>query len=171
MEFNISKCKIMHVGRANPRNKYFINGIEIQATETEKDVRIIVHESLKPTKQCEKAANVAMAVLKQIERNFHYRDRNVFVNIYKQYVRPHVEFSSPAWAPWNRADIEKLESVQRRAVKLVAGLEANSYEEKCRALSLRTLEERRVDQDLKQVHSILIKKRRPAIWKAVRKSK
>jgi hypothetical protein len=42
----------------------------------------VVHDSLKPARPCEKATNTALAVLRQVERNFHYRDRNVFVNIH-----------------------------------------------------------------------------------------
>jgi hypothetical protein len=114
MEFNIPKCKLMHVGRRNPEYKYSTNGQELSVVEEEKDIGVIIQRNLKPGKQCEKAANMVAAVLRQIERNFHYRDRNVFVRLYKQYVLPHLEFSTPAWAPWLRTDIDKLESVQKK---------------------------------------------------------
>jgi hypothetical protein len=104
----------MHVGRNNPKQKYYINGQELSTVEEEKDIGVLVHNSLKPAKHCEKAANMAGAVLRQIQRNFHYRDRKVFVKQYKQYVLPHLEFASPAWAPWTVADIEKLENVKKR---------------------------------------------------------
>jgi hypothetical protein len=42
-----------------------------------------------------------------------YRDRHVFVRLYVQYVRPHLEFSVPAWSPWQKADKECLEKVQK----------------------------------------------------------
>jgi hypothetical protein len=155
MEFNTKKCKIMHVGRGNPRYKYYMNGTELETTEEEVDVGITVQSSLKPGKQCEVAANRAMAVLRLIWRNFHYRDRHVYVKLFKQYVRPHLEYSSPAWAPSTRADIEKIESVQRKALQSVAGLQNMSYDERCRELRMETLEERRRKQDLKLVHSIL----------------
>jgi hypothetical protein len=79
MQFNIAKCKIMHIGRNNPNFKYTMNGIELKEIEEEVDVGVLVHRSLKPTRQCEKAANTASAVLRLIQRNFHYRDRHVFV--------------------------------------------------------------------------------------------
>jgi hypothetical protein len=79
MEFNIAKCEIMHVGRGNPRYTYYMNGIELSTTEEEVDVGITVQSSLKPGKHCEKAANRANAILKLIQRNFHYRDRHVFI--------------------------------------------------------------------------------------------
>ena len=72
-----------------------------------------------------------------------------------QYVRPHVEFASPAWSPWLEQDKSILEKVQIKAVKLVTGLTGNSYEEKCKELGLETLEQRRVKQDILQAYKIL----------------
>jgi hypothetical protein len=64
--------KIMHVGRNNPLYKYNINRQELTEVEEEKDIGVLVHQSLKPAKYCEKSANMAAAILRQIERNFHY---------------------------------------------------------------------------------------------------
>ena len=52
-------------------------------------------------------------------------------------------------------DIDVLEGVQRRAVKMVAGLNGETYEERCKELNLDSLEKRRWDQDLKQAFKIL----------------
>ena len=43
---------------------------------------------------------MAGAVLKQITKNFHFRDKSIFKKLYIQYVRPHMEFASPVWLPW-----------------------------------------------------------------------
>ena len=82
-------------------------------------------------------------------------DRHVFVRVYKQYVRPHVEFATPAWAPWAAADIECLEDVQRRAVRMISGLGTGSYEEKLAELGMTTLSERRHQADMLQMYKIL----------------
>ena len=70
--------------------------------------------SLKPSLQCTQAANRAFAILKQITRTFMYRDRKVFLLLYKQFVRCHLEFAIPAWSPWLIQDIEILERVQKK---------------------------------------------------------
>jgi ribonucleases P/MRP protein subunit RPP40 len=151
MQFNVAKCKIMHVGRGNPGYKYYMNGTELQTVDEETDVGVVVHKSLKQTRQCEKAANTAKAVLGLVQRNFHYQDRNVYMKLYKQYVRPHLEFSSPAWAPWSVREIELLEAVQKKAVGMVSGLKARTYEGRCKELGIQTLAVRRQEQDLAQV--------------------
>ena len=157
MRFNIPKCKIMHVGANNPGFKYNMEGIVLQEVEEEKDIGILIHRSLKPSKQCKKAADMAGAVLKQITKNFHYRDKNVFKKLYIQYVRPHMEFASPVWSPWLEQDIQRLETVQKRAVNMISGLVGENYEEKCKELKLDTLTVRREKQDLQEMYKMMNK--------------
>lgn len=107
------------------------------------------------SKYCKRAANKAMAVLRQITKCFHYRDKNIFLKLYKQYVRPHLEFASPAWSPWLVGDIETIEKVQEKALRMTSGLKGESYEERCKEAGLETLEERRKSQDMAQVFKIL----------------
>jgi ribonuclease P/MRP protein subunit RPP40 len=126
MSFNFSKCKVMHVGKKNPRYEYFMRGTQVSTTEEERDVGVLISSNLKPSAQCSKAACSAKSVLKQLQRNFHYRDRITFLKLYKQYVQPHLEFSVPAWSPWLAGDREVLEKVQEKAVKMVTGLKAVS---------------------------------------------
>ncbi len=51
-----------------------------------------------------------------------------------------------------------LEKIQRRAVNMVSGLKAGTYEEKLKELGLTTLEERRHHADMTQVYKILMEK-------------
>ena len=155
MKFNIEKCKIMHVGRNNPHFDYYMDGIKLKTVEEEKDIGVTIHKSLKPSAHCKRVADTANAVLRQLTKNFHFRDRHVFRKLYIQYVRPHVEFASPAWSPWNEADKNVIENVQKRAVSMISGLTGTTYEAKCQELGLDTLEERRRKQDLVQAYKIL----------------
>ena len=111
MSFNLAKCKIMHVRNNNPGYEYTMRGTKIGTTEEEKDIGVVITKNLKPSVQCSRAAGRATAVLTQIRRNFHYRDRHTFLRLYKQYVRPHLEFASPAWSPWAAGDKELQEKV------------------------------------------------------------
>ena len=114
--------------------------------------------NLKPTTQCAAAAKTAQSVLNQISRAFHFRDRNIYLRLYKQYVRPHLEFATPAWAPWTEKDKSVLERVQQRAVKMVTGLQSQEYTERLHEIQLETLEERRHMADMCMVRNIMSEK-------------
>lgn len=70
-------------------------------------------------------------------------------------MRPHLEFASPAWSPWLRKDIERLDKVQERVVRQVGGLTGGTYEEKLLELGLSSLAQRRDDADLILVYKVL----------------
>ena len=155
MSFNVAKCHVMHMGRNNPRHIYTMAGSVLSVTEEERDIGVTVTDNLRPSKQCQKAAQTAFTVLGQILRAFHYRDRHVFKSLYLQYVRPHLEFAVAAWAPWTQADITCLERVQIKAVKAVSGLKGQSYEEKLTELGLHSLQDRRREIDMVQTYKIV----------------
>ena len=155
MSFNTKKCKVMYIGRTNPHHNFFMDGQVLGSTEEERDIGVTVSSDLKPSAHCANAARTAQAVLGQISRAFHYRDRHVFVRLYKQYVRPHLEFCTQAWSPWTMADREALEKVQRKAVGMVSGLTAHVYEDRLKELGLQSLEERRHQADMLMMHMIM----------------
>jgi ribonuclease P/MRP protein subunit RPP40 len=155
MQFNVKKCKVLHLGHNNRQMDYFMNGQKLEKTTEEVDVGVTISRTCKPSSQCAKAAKTAQAVLGQLARAFHYRDRHIFIRLYIQYVRPHLEYAAVAWSPWLEADKECLEKVQRRAVAMVTGLTGRTYEERLEELGLVTLTERRHQLDMLQVYKIL----------------
>ena len=127
----------------------------LEAVESEKDVGVAIHKSLKPSLQCARAASKANLVLGQLARAVTYRDSTTFIRLYQVYVRPHLEYAVQSWCPWTEADIEVLERVQRRAVMMVSNLQGKSYEERLAELDMVTLETRRRSGDMIQTFKIM----------------
>ena len=153
--FNVGKCKVMHFGARNSKFKYSMDGVRLEEVQVEKDVGVLVSDNLRPSLQCSAAAGKANGVLGQISRAVMYRDKKTFIQLYKVYVRPHLEYCIQAWSPYLKADKEKLEKVQRRAVNMVAGLKAKTYEDKLKEVGLTSLEDRRERGDMIQTFRII----------------
>jgi hypothetical protein len=46
-------------------------------------------------------------------------DKDMFLVLYKSIVRPLLEYCTPVWSPYLKKDVRKIESIQRRATKLI----------------------------------------------------
>ena len=142
MEFNTSKCKVLHIGSTNIHFQYEMNGQSLASSKEEKDL------DDKSTSHCQAADSKVNRVLGMIRRTITYRSPDILLPLYKTLVRPLVEYCTPACCPHYSKDKALLENIQHRFTRMIPGYSQLDYNTRLNRLKLWTLEERRNRADL-----------------------
>ena len=85
-------------------------------------------------------------------------DAKTFTLLYKALVRPHIEYANSVWHPCKKKDIETIEKVQKRAIKLVISVRKSTYKDRLIVLNVHTLKYRRIRGDMIEVFKIIKQK-------------
>ncbi|PKU31812.1 pol- hypothetical protein [Limosa lapponica baueri] len=140
LRFNKAKYQVLQPGQDNPQYQYKMGDEGIESSSAKKDLQVLVDEKLDKSQYAltvQKAQN-ANCVLGYIKRNVASRLRVQY--LCSTLVRPHLQYFLQLWSLQHRKHMDLLEQVQRRATKMIRGLECLSYENRLRELGLFSLE-------------------------------
>ena len=160
--FHPDKCHILKIGFGISDEVTYTMGSGddetiLDETDEEKDLGIRIDKKLVFSSNCEQIVKKANKLLGMLRRNFTYINIPNFKLMYKSIVRPVIEYGASVYNPILQKDINQIESIQRRATKMVLGFENLEYEDRLRRLKIPTLKYRRARGDLIQVYKYLHK--------------
>jgi len=155
LPFNFEKCKVLHFGKKNTCIEYQMEGNAISKDMTMKDLGVTFQNNLKFEEHIFRICATANSRLAIIKNTFHRIEKEGFLILYKSLVRPILEYCNLIWSPHLKKHQRKVEQVQRRATRLIHGINHLSYPERLKALDIPTLYYRRRRADLIQVYRII----------------
>ena len=160
MKFHPAKCKVMHLGKNNPKETYQMKTAEgkyhnLEETELEKDLGVEIDNRLKFSHHIQSKINKANRVLGCLKHTFKFLNKEIFTLLYKSLVRPHLEYASCIWSPQIKRDQDAIERVQRRATRLLPELRNLPYTSRLQQLNLPTLKYRRRRADMIETYRIM----------------
>jgi len=144
LKLNVNKCKVVSFGK-NVDNSYVYELIEnnqslhLARTDQITDLGILFDERLTFKEHINDKVNKAYFMLGIIKRNFIYLAVTIFTLLYKGMVGSLIDYCSSVWEPYKKGDIEMLESVQKRATKILSQHRHLSYTDRLTVYKLPTL--------------------------------
>ena len=163
LKFHPEKCQMMRIGvRQDGKADYYMDtensSIKLKWSTCERDLGVHVDSQLKFQKEIQNRIKKGNTIVGLIRRTFTYLDENMMKRLFTSLVRPVLEYANTVWSPYLAKDIRDIESIQRRATKMIPTLKNMSYEDRLKKLKLPTLTYRRHRGDQIETYKILHQK-------------
>lgn len=146
----------------NISNTYLIDNKIIQHTNTVRDLGLILTSDNKWTNQTKKIYSKTITLNYTILYSFKSNKLTTYVQLFKSYIRPIIEYNSSIYKSHLKSDIRKIESIQSKYTRGVCqklNIKFKDYHDRLQILNMETLEIRRIKSDLiityKLLHNII----------------
>ena len=97
---------------------------------------------IKMSTQCAAAVKKANSMLGIIRQGIDNEIASIILPLHKSMMQPHLEYCVQFWSPHQKKDVMELGKVQKRATKMIQGLEHLPYEGRLYQLGLFSLEKK-----------------------------
>ncbi|MCP4457910.1 MAG: reverse transcriptase family protein [Cytophagales bacterium] len=171
MKFHPSKCKVLSICSSKPplidilpcvQFFYSMGDFLIDYVDSEKDLGILMNSTLNFTEQADYLYNKANQKFGMLKRTCHFvSDPKKRRALYLTLVRSLFEHCPSVWRPASNTMVEKLESLQKRAIKWINDDYRVSYSNDsmyyvhCKHLNILPIRFRFDYHDIKLLHSII----------------
>ena len=98
--------------------------------------------------QVNEACRKAHWEINRIRRTFISRKPTFIANMYKLYVRPHLEYCVEVWNPKDRGGVVKMEKIQNKMSRMLRNSNHLNPEERNKILGITSHEQRRLRGDI-----------------------
>ena len=148
LALNHIKCKYMVVSRlksrAVPSPTMLLYGQPMEWVTNYKYLGVLLTEELSWSLHIEKISCKTRRLVGMLYRRFYrWATPSALTRLYLCLIRPHLEYAVPVWNPYLVKDIQKLESIQRFALKVCLKSWDGSYSDHLQACNLPHLVDRR----------------------------
>ena len=140
--------------------QYFINRLAIPHTLSVKDLGLHISSNFKWQDYVSKIYAKSIHLVYLIIKSFTFKNPHFYINLFKLYIRPNLEYNVSAWLPYQTGNIKKIESVQATFTRMVCrklNIKYDSYHHRLQMFNLDTLETRRIKYDLILIYKIVNK--------------
>ena len=132
---------------------------KLQNVEQEKYLGVIINKRLSWLPHAKMISCRDNLKRQFLQRNLWTCNRDIKLQCYKAYVRPIIEYASPAWDTNNKNVIQKVESVQRKAARFIFNdyNKDSSVLKMMKKLNLHSIELRRTVKKIIQKYTYIFK--------------
>ena len=158
MRFNAKKCYIMSI-RQKTSKFYTLDNHVLEEVENNPYLGLQISSDLKWSTHINKITKKAQSTLGFLRRNLSHCTENCRKTAYISMVRSTLEYGSIVWDPFQKQDIDKLERVQRKAIRFIKrdyrSREEGFISNKAKELDLQPLQHRRTSLRLIMLYKVV----------------